>query len=65
MVNKCNYEAHLVLLRADVEFLWWWWGLHSHFRIQPNYSVVIEVVLCCVVVGVMAFKSVEDLSMTF
>ena len=21
------------------------WGLHSHFRVQPNYSV--EVVLCC------------------
>ena len=31
------------------EFLWWW-GLLSHFRVQPNYSV--EVVLCCVVVGV-------------
>ena len=26
------------------------WGLHSHFCVQPNYSV--EVVLCCVVVGV-------------
>ena len=36
-----------------IEFLWWagwWWGFHSHFRVQPNYSV--EVVLCCVVVGV-------------
>ena len=21
------------------------WGLHSHFRVQPNYSV--DVVLCC------------------
>ena len=21
------------------------WGLHSHFHVQPNYSV--EVVLCC------------------
>ena len=26
------------------------WGLHSHFFVQPNYSV--EVVLRCVVVGV-------------
>ena len=26
------------------------WGLHSHFHVQPNYSV--EVVLRCVVVGV-------------
>ena len=37
-----------------VEFMWcWvggWWGLHSHIRAQPNYSV--EVVLRCVVVGV-------------
>ena len=45
MVNKCNSEAHLVLLKADVEFLWWWWGLHSHFHIQPNYSVEVKVVL--------------------
>ena len=27
------------------------WGLHSHFHVQPNYSI--EVVLRCVVVGVM------------
>ena len=26
------------------------WGLHSHFHVQPNYSVA--VVLRCVVVGV-------------
>ena len=25
------------------------WGLHSHFHVQPNNCV--EVVLCCVVVG--------------
>ena len=25
-------------------------GVQSHFHVQPNYSV--EVVLCCVVVGV-------------
>ena len=44
-----------------VEFLWWggvggegWSGLHSHFRVQPNYSV--EVVLCYVVVGVVTTK---------
>ena len=30
--------------------LGWWGVVHSHFRVQPNYSV--EVVLCCVVVGV-------------
>ena len=26
-----------------------WWGLHSHFHVQPNYSVevVLLVVLCC------------------
>ena len=27
-----------------------WGGVQSHFHVQPNYSV--EVVLCCVVVGV-------------
>ena len=38
-------------MEAAVEFVWmggvrWWWlSLHSHFHIQPNYSV--EVVLCC------------------
>ena len=46
-----SINVHLGLLEADVEFLWWWWGgVHSHFRVQPNCSV--EVVLCCVVVGV-------------
>ena len=29
---------------------WWVGGLQSHFRVQPNNCV--EVVLCCVVVGV-------------
>ena len=31
-----------------IEFLWWagrWWVFHSHFCVQPNYSV--KVVLCC------------------
>ena len=41
----------LRLLKATVEFLWWggWWGLQSHFHVQPNYSVevVLLVVLCC------------------
>ena len=27
-----------------------WGGVHSHFHVQPNYSV--EVVLWCVVLGV-------------
>ena len=51
----CCYLSHYiqlwsmnVALKASVEFVWW--GLHSHFRVQPNYSV--NVVLCCVVVGV-------------
>ena len=35
------------VMEATVEFVWWWWGLHSHFHVQPNYSV--EVVLRCVV----------------
>ena len=40
---------------------WWWvvggggWGLHSHFHVQPNYSV--EVVLHCVDVGVVTKNS--------
>ena len=36
-------------MNAVVEFVWWG-GLHSHFHVQPNFSV--EVALCCVVVGV-------------
>ena len=61
-----SINVNLRLLRATDEFAWrgglaWavvgcggvgWMGggVHSHFRIQPNYSV--EVVFCCVVVGV-------------
>ena len=33
----------------------WWDGLHSHFHVKPNYSV--EVVLCCVAVGVVTIVS--------
>ena len=46
----------LRLREPAVEFLWggvgWWvgWGLQSHFCVQPNNCV--EVVLCCVVGGV-------------
>ena len=44
-------NAVLRLFKATVEFLWWggWWGLQSHFHVQPNYSVkvVLLVVLCC------------------
>ena len=43
----------------------WWsggvvvgWGLHSHFCVQPNYSA--EVVLRCVVVGVVTKTRVES-----
>ena len=42
----------LRLMEAAVEFVWWvgCGGMHSHFHVKPNYSV--EVVLRCVVVGV-------------
>ena len=49
----------LRLLKATVEFLWWV-GLQSHFHVQPNYSV--EVVLCCVVVGVVTIGKRNSLS---
>ena len=29
-----------------------WLGLHSHYRVQPNCSVEVEVALRCVVIGV-------------
>ena len=47
-------KVNLSLLNNRVEFLWWWvgWGLHSHFCVQPNYSVEVVLWLCCVVVGV-------------
>ena len=41
-----------------------WWGLHSPFHVQPNYSVA--VMLCCVVVGVVTIgnaRSYVELSM--
>ena len=35
---------------------WWVLGgvcsLHSHFHVQPNYSVEVVLWLCCVVIGV-------------
>ena len=42
---------------ADIEFLWWVvvGGVQSHFHVQPNCSV--EVVLCCIVVGVVTIVS--------
>ena len=44
-----------MVIEAAVEFLWWVVSggvdVQSHFHVQSNYSV--EVVLCCVVVGVM------------
>ena len=38
------------LARLEVPEKFVWWGLQSHFRVQPNHCV--EVVLRCVVVGV-------------
>ena len=35
------------------------WGLHSHFHVQPNYSV--EVVLCCVVIRVVTNINLNSL----
>ena len=53
VINEWFSEAH----GAHDEFVRWggvvvvgWWGLHSHFGVQPNYSV--EVVLRCGVIGV-------------
>ena len=41
----------LRLTESAVEFLWWvGWGLQSYLHVQPNNCV--EVVLRCVVVGV-------------
>ena len=54
-----SINVHLGLLQPDVEFVWWWggwWGLQSHFRVQPNCSAEVEVVLCCVVVGVVTIE---------
>ena len=34
-------------------------GLHSHFHVQPNFSV--EVVFCCVVVGVMTIRDQQPI----
>ena len=48
-INECCSVAH----GAHIELVWCGvvgWGLHSQFRVQPNYSV--EVVLLCVVVWV-------------
>ena len=45
----------LRLTEAAVEFLWWGgWGLQSPFHVQPNNCV--EVVLRCVVVGVVTIN---------
>ena len=60
IIFSWSINVNLRLLKAAVEFLWWWvgWVVQSHFCVQPNYSV--EVVLCCVVVGVVTkihFKS--------
>ena len=67
----CCYWSHYILfwsmnvvlrlLKATVEFLWWggWWGLQSHFHVQPNFCV--GVVLYCVVVGVATTTNLNEL----
>ena len=41
-------------------------GLHSHFRVQPNYSIEVVLWLCCVVVGVVTkMFQYEILSLLF
>ena len=48
----------LRLREASAEFLWVGWGLQSHFRVQPNNCV--EVVLRCVVVGVVTIRKLNS-----
>ena len=51
-----SINVNLRLLKASVEFVrWGGWGLHSHFRVLPNFSV--EVVLCFLVVGAVTISS--------
>ena len=38
-----------MFMGAAIEFVWWG-GCESYFHVKPNCSV--EVVLCCVVIGV-------------
>ena len=49
-------NVFLRLMEAAVKFVWWWGpsGVHSHFHVQPNYSV--EVVLRCVVLLTITFQ---------
>ena len=52
-----NFSS-LARLEVPEKFLWvggvgWGgWGLQSHFRVKPNYSVEFVLWLCCVGVGV-------------
>ena len=50
-------NSNLRLLKASIEFLCRddgvvWWGLHSHFRVPPNYCVEVVLRLYGFVVGV-------------
>ena len=49
VINECCSLMELMLSLCGGVVVGWW-GLHSHFRVQPNYSV--EVVLRCCVDGV-------------
>ena len=46
-----SVNVDLRLLKASVEWVGWG-GMHSHFFVQPNYSVEVVLWLCYVVVGV-------------
>ena len=52
----------IVVFVVNAVSVQWWGGVHSHFRVQPNYSA--EVVLCCVVVVVVTILYTVLLSQT-
>ena len=52
-INKYQSDAPKDYSRVSVGVVGWG-GVHSTFNVQPNYSV--EVVLCCVIIGVVTRK---------
>ena len=64
-ISLCLINVNLRLMEAtQLSFFsggwrWGWCGMYSHFHVQPNYSV--EVMLCCVVVGVVTITFLSQL----